>query len=201
MAMCFVFALFFAMNLGIVLIHLVVGQGSSQPPSPSLTTSLTPSSTISTSSPLPTSSSRPGTQAERARACTQGSTTLVNAYKQCFPLFPFTASSTIEADDGALTFIRCLCATEWRAGSVSQIRSSVPICPPIPGISKGQQAAVAADCGSGLSQQGRVVQNFGLRTFVQRKPYVPLSGLPLGVTSSAMSQGCSLIYSVLFIII
>jgi hypothetical protein len=45
-------------------------------------------------------------------------------------------------------------------------------------------AAVGVDCyGDSPSQRMRIVQQFGLRTFVRGKAYVPLSGFPPGVTS------------------
>jgi hypothetical protein len=154
-------------------------------------TSSSPATRTTSGAALPTQSPSGNATLDietRARLCTQGSTTLVNAYKQCFPLFPSIAPSTIEADNGAWTFIRCLCATEWQAGSTAQVRSSVQYCPAIPGISKGEQAAVAADCSSGVTQQSRIVRSFGLRTFVTGKPYVPLSGLPPGVTSNTIQN-------------
>jgi hypothetical protein len=93
-----------------------------------------------------------------------------------------------EADQQAWNFVTCICDSNWKAGTPDQIRSSVPVCPAIPGITKGQQASVGADChGSSVSQKMKVIQSFGLRTFVKGKPYVPLSGFPPGVLSSDVS--------------
>lgn len=148
-------------------------------------------SQISTQTSIPTSGASNGTPEQIAEACTNGSKALVAAYVACIPLFPTSAPSTKDADNGGRNFVTCICNSEWQAGSASQLASSVPICPAIPGITKGGQAAVSSDCAAGqpASQQRRIIMNFGLQTIVGGKPYIPLAGLPPGVTSGASSMG------------
>ncbi|KAI8896515.1 hypothetical protein BC833DRAFT_597262 [Globomyces pollinis-pini] len=127
-----------------------------------------------------------GTLLSRQTACTAGSTKLLDQYTACFPKFPQTAANTKEADSAAQAFIQCICASDWAGGSSVQAATSIPLCPPIPGISKGGQAAVAADCAPGqlVSQQRRIILQFpALVTQIGKLSYVPLAGLPPGITS------------------
>lgn len=135
-----------------------------------------------------------GSFQDRATLCTSSSTKLVNDYTNCFSSFPVYAPSTQIADSSALKFVLCICKTSWQAGSPEQITSSIPVCPAIPGVSKGGQAAIAADCAtinqnSTFALPRKIIQNFGLRTILNNKIYyVPLAGLPPGVLSSAVSM-------------
>ena len=175
-----------------LLVYIVSGQRT--------TTSTTSGAQATTTSSPPTTIG--GTPDERAKACTDASNLLVTQYKGCFPLFPNQATSTQDADNQAWNFVRCVCQSDWQAGSSSQIASSIPVCPAIPGISKGSQAAVASDCATGqsISQQMRIIKSFNLRTNVKGKSYVPLSGLPPGVTSGTITQYSSTLLLLLALI-
>lgn len=148
----------------------------------SLTTVLSQETTTPNNGP-----SNDGTLAERTALCTSSSQALVNAYKNCFVLFPTASESFEEADKKAVEFVQCVCGSEWKAGSLAQLSSSTPLCPPIPNVSKGEQAAVAADCvlKDSPGRQSRIIQSFHLITIVNKQKYVPLSGLPPGVTSGS----------------
>ena len=177
----FQFSIVFPMQLLIGLLACIVycqRPSTTTSTSAQATTTSTPSTTIG------------GTPDERAKACTDSSNLLVAQYKTCFAWFPNQATTTQDADNQAWNFVKCVCQSEWRAGSTSQIASSIPVCPAIPGISKGRQAAVASDCATGqsISQQMRIIASFNLRTNIKGKSYVPLSGLPPGVTSGTTTH-------------
>lgn len=133
-----------------------------------------------------------GTLKDRGDRCTQASEKMRNDYINCYPNFPAKAKTMDEADAGAFKFVTCVCASSWRAGSIEQLQSSIPICPAIPGTSKGQQAAVAADCapGQSIAQQRRIIQSFDLTTEIDGKYYQPLAGLPPGVKASSSPLHC-----------
>jgi hypothetical protein len=143
-----------------------------------------------------------GSLQDRGQRCTQASEKMRNDYINCYPNFPATAKTMEEADAGAFKFVTCVCASSWRAGTIEQLQSSIPICPAIPGTSKGQQAAVAADCapGQSIAQQRRIIQSFDLTTVVGGKDYQPLAGFPPGVkASSSVSHSLSYTMIVLFL--
>lgn len=132
-------------------------------------------------------STNDGSLQVRVLACEAAQGTLVSDYTNCFAQFPLFANSTDQADSLTYNFVSCICASTWAAGSIQQLHSSIPLCPAIPGVSKGGQISVASDCapGSPLDQQRKIVTTFGLRTIIGKNYYVPLAGLPIGVLSSA----------------
>ncbi|XJO77269.1 hypothetical protein BDV3_001871 [Batrachochytrium dendrobatidis] len=81
----------------------------------------------------------------------------------------------------------------WAAGSPQVLAASLPSCPAPQGLSKGNMAAIAAECSPSATpnQRRMVVQSFGLNTTVAGAVYLPLSGLPPGMTNSAAGKSTS----------
>ena len=155
--------------------------------------------TINSNSSLPTNSTtvlaaNDGSLQVRGEACTAASTILRDDYIRCFPSFPTFSESTDFADSQAQIFLSCICSSSWQAGSPQVAASTVPFCPAIPPLTKGNMAAVIASCapGNSVQDQSKLIPNFGLRTIIKDKYYVPLSGLPVGVTSGGTSAGFAL---------
>lgn len=182
----------------------------SQTLSTTTTTTLTDNS-MPSAIPLPTSITSnssnigDGSLQDRSSLCTSSSNKLVADYTSCFSSFPIYAATTQLADNSALKFVLCICKTSWQAGSVEQIISSIPICPAIPGISKGGQAAVAVDCANMNQNQAavprKIIQNFGLRTIINNKQYyIPLAGLPPGVLSNSRKAALENIWSIVLLV-
>ncbi|KAL2913093.1 hypothetical protein HK105_207438 [Polyrhizophydium stewartii] len=167
-----------------------VAATTSQPAAPAQT------NTSNAAPPTSTSTGVPQSQPDIDRAnCEAAVKTLINQFGDCVSNFDLAYPSTSAADAAARNFISCICTTTaWVAGSPQILSASVPSCPAPDGISKGDMAAIAAECAPSSTENQRrlVIQSFHLNTTVSRKIYVPLSGLPPGVTSAASAPAAML---------
>ncbi|KAJ8323644.1 hypothetical protein O5D80_007532 [Batrachochytrium dendrobatidis] len=150
-------------------------------------------SVTTTSLTVPTITSIPSPPQQEALTCQAAVTTLVQQYSQCLDHFDLNYPTTQSADTAASAFVTCICSTSWAAGSPQVLAASLPSCPAPQGLSKGNMAAIAAECSPSATpnQRRMVVQSFGLNTTVAGAVYLPLSGLPPGMTNSAAGKSTS----------